>query len=804
VDALDDFRSNIAQIRAQGGYPVVNHPLGGAGWNWNSYDEALGIESNALHGVEIWNTEVDGSQSGQGGNVGRWVDWLLDGRILYAYAGSDTHDEANAIGANYAVITGGTFDRESLESSLRGGRVYISNGPALSIEVDAYGQTLFMGTRHAVPYGDPSPTITVRTAYHFGSADTGSISFYSGRVGDPWGEIRIIHQTGLTGSGTISTQASLTTDYVSWYRAYLEVGGGAKAAYTNPVFFVPSYGNDHCANATPLYGDGVFAVDNTAGTGLDADPGCASMGSDVWYEWTAAATGTVTMDMCDGTTNYDSALAAWEGPSGCPTSLITCNDDVCGLRSQVTFACTIGAVYMIQVGGWNGETGTGTLTVNTDGGSCTDTIYCTSLPNSTGTTASLSWSGSCAVADNNFTLNMAGGPASQPGLFIYSASQASNPFGNGILCLSGTINRLNPPIFMDGAGTMSKFVDLANPPSSSAAITAGSTWHFQAWYRDATGGGAGYNLSDGLEITFAPGPYEGMVLVPGGTFEMGRHVGSGDQDETPLHTVSLDAFYMDGNQVSIEKYVTYLNNALARGEVTVTNNVVYQVGGAAQPLCDTFWSSGCSHLDWDGSAFSTISGWEEQPINLVSWYGACAYANGRSRDNGLTPCYDESDWSCDFTADGYRLPTEAEWEYAARGGEHNPYYMYPWGDSIDGSKANYLGSGDPYESDSPATTPVGYYDGSQTPAGVDMANGHGLYDAVGNVREWCWDWYDSSYYSNSPSNNPTGPTSGSLRVGRGGGSNYATPFLRSAYRDARPPTQRYCTNGLGRVVAAFP
>ncbi|MDP6520957.1 MAG: formylglycine-generating enzyme family protein, partial [Planctomycetota bacterium] len=280
-------------------------------------------------------------------------------------------------------------------------------------------------------------------------------------------------------------------------------------------------------------------------------------------------------------------------------------------------------------------------------------------------------------------------------------------------------------------------------------------------------------------------------------------------NELPLHTVNLDAFYMDTHEVTILEYAEYLNNALARGEVTVSGNVVYQAGGAAQALCDTSGSSGYSHLLWDGTSFSAdpshpVTGsWAEHPMNQVSWYGACAYANGKSRDAGLDPCYDESDWSCDFTKNGYRLPTEAEWEYAARGGEHSPYYMYPWGDSIDGSQANYGSSGDPYVAASPQTTPVGYYDGSQTPAGVDMANGYGLYDMSGNVWEWCWDWYDSNYYSNSPTDNPTGPATGSYRVIRGGDWAHGTWYLRSADRNDFSPTVRGDIIGV-RVLAVRP
>jgi hypothetical protein len=586
-------------------------------------------------------------------------------------------------------------------------------------------------------------------------------------------------------------------------------GAGNLTITTTP----PGGGNDHCSNATPISGDGVFLVDNTIGTGLDANPGCSNASADVWYEWTAATSGTVVMDLCDGTTAYDSILAIWDG-AGCPTVLLSCNDDSCGAQSSVNTPVVGGNVYMVQVCGYGGAQGTGNLTVQTmppaqndlcsnpdiisgegtfnfdttsasmDGGpdilcdafgtqdidydvwytwtatsdgtaiietcnltsvdtkiaaydgagcptgpaiacnddacglqtqiafsatagqvytvrvgtfpgasggvgqfnismftpyggyryddgtsddllgltnggelawihsfeadngsdtissiqvswgsalwmgyspgngspanvyvwddptndgdpsdavlltqyattvtnvdtdilndidipdtpvtgtffigaslmhsagqyvcpmdtgspfggeawivgevgmafdpsnlgangvfdnmgniipayfllraegsgsGCPSSIYCTSLPNSTGNTAGMAWSGSCIVADNNFTLHASDGPGGQPGLFIYGANQASIPFGNGVLCISAPILRLNPPVFMDGSGAASKVVDLANPPSTSGTITAGSTWNFQMWERDPAAGSAGYTFTDGLEVSF--------------------------------------------------------------------------------------------------------------------------------------------------------------------------------------------------------------------------------------------------------------------------------------------------------------
>jgi formylglycine-generating enzyme required for sulfatase activity len=159
------------------------------------------------------------------------------------------------------------------------------------------------------------------------------------------------------------------------------------------------------------------------------------------------------------------------------------------------------------------------------------------------------------------------------------------------------------------------------------------------------------------------------------------------------------------------------------------------------------------------------------------WNGAVAFCNWLSQQNGLEECYDLKTGACDFTKNGYRLPTEAEWEYAGRGGKLSPYLNYPNGNTLDQKAANLPNSGDPYESSGtngyPQTTPVAFYDGTTRqksefnwPGSMatyqtnDGANGLGLYDMQGNVWEFLNDWYGQNYYSISPYDNPTGPSSG--------------------------------------------
>jgi formylglycine-generating enzyme required for sulfatase activity len=287
--------------------------------------------------------------------------------------------------------------------------------------------------------------------------------------------------------------------------------------------------------------------------------------------------------------------------------------------------------------------------------------------------------------------------------------------------------------------------------------------------------GSNYRIKITADDGYTPTPPD-MVYISGGSFQMGDSFSEGGSDERPVHMVTLDSFYMGKYEVTNAQYCAYLNSALGQGLITVTSGVVYKAGsGTSYPYCDTSTSSSYSQIAYSGGVFSVRSkggrSMSNDPMVMVSWYGSVAYCNWRSQQEGKEQCYNLSTWACDFNKHGYRLATEAEWEYAARGGLSGK--RFPWGDTITHSQANYYSSSS-YSYDISPTR--GYHptwnDGINpytSPVGSFSANGYGFYDMAGNVWEWCNDWYSGTYYSSSPPNNPTGPTSGSYRVLRGGG-----------------------------------
>jgi len=261
-----------------------------------------------------------------------------------------------------------------------------------------------------------------------------------------------------------------------------------------------------------------------------------------------------------------------------------------------------------------------------------------------------------------------------------------------------------------------------------------------------------------------------MVLIKGGTFTMGGPVEETNSfhDERPLHEVTLTSFY-------ISKY-----------EITQKE-----------------WK------DVMGDNPSNFIG-DNLPVEMVSWYDALIFCNKLSVKNGRHPAYrilgktDPSDWGAapvypDINAvwdaveivddaNGYRLPTEAQWEYACRAGTTTPFST---GKNITTDQANYNGHY-PYQNN-----PEGVYLETTVEAGSFKPNAWGLYDMHGNVWEWCWDWHGS--YEEEAQKNPQGAVIGAYRVARGGSWTNNARFLRSAARGSSVPAFRESIIGL-RIV----
>jgi formylglycine-generating enzyme required for sulfatase activity len=281
-------------------------------------------------------------------------------------------------------------------------------------------------------------------------------------------------------------------------------------------------------------------------------------------------------------------------------------------------------------------------------------------------------------------------------------------------------------------------------------------------------GGSGVQAAAAAPVSPSGSPVPpDFVYIPGGTFTMGSPASEPGRDgNEALHTVTVGSFYMGKFEVTQREWVELMDS---------------------------------NPSDFKG---------DNLPVEMVSWYETIEYCNRRSQQEGLTPAYtidkgrsdpnntdgyDDVKWlvTWDRNTTGYRLPTEAEWEYACRGGTATPFFT---GDNITTNHANYNGNY-PYNNNA-----RGVYRERTWNVGSGMPNPYGLSDMHGNVWEWCWDWYGA--YPSSAQTDPRGAASGSYRVLRGGGWYDSAGYLRSAYRGFSMPSPRreYPGSGGFRLV----
>lgn len=284
-------------------------------------------------------------------------------------------------------------------------------------------------------------------------------------------------------------------------------------------------------------------------------------------------------------------------------------------------------------------------------------------------------------------------------------------------------------------------------------------------------------------------PPVGFSFISAGWFEMGDVYWNLVDTELPVHSVYVSPYYIHRTEVTNAQMAAVLNWAIESGLAEIVDEMVYNLEGDQQALFHLH--SRYCELTWNGSMLEVIGKRDAYPCTELTWYGAMAYCHYLTRMEGVfTQAVDLSDWSMDMIATGYRLPTEAEWEKAARGGQIGR--LFPWvGNSISHDQANYFSARN-YNYDVSPTRGLhpSWETGNEphtSPAGSFEANEYGLYDLAGNLYEWCWDWYSPGYYSESPDTNPQGPTEGDGRVIRGGYWKSGAPACRVSDRANNDP-----------------
>jgi formylglycine-generating enzyme required for sulfatase activity len=309
---------------------------------------------------------------------------------------------------------------------------------------------------------------------------------------------------------------------------------------------------------------------------------------------------------------------------------------------------------------------------------------------------------------------------------------------NAQYVLSGSVERL---------GTINKFA------ADILDILDGS--YIDGHEEEYTNFEQGFELMPKIAVRLSGGSEDSslsanFVRVEGGTFQMGS---TANDSEKPIHTITVKSFSISKYQVTQKEWQEVMGTTIRQ------------------------------QRDMAGRSLSLYGEGDNYPMYYVNWYEVVEYCNRRSMKENLKPAYRGSgdNITCDWNANGYRLPTEAEWEFAAKGGTKE--YI-----TTEYSGSNSVGA-------------VAWYDGnsgnSTHPVGTKAANSLGIYDMSGNVWEWCWDWYGG--YSSGSQTDPRGAVSGADRVMRGGGWYSSAAYVRSAFRYYDTPSNRNSSHGFRLV-----
>jgi formylglycine-generating enzyme required for sulfatase activity len=368
------------------------------------------------------------------------------------------------------------------------------------------------------------------------------------------------------------------------------------------------------------------------------------------------------------------------------------------------------------------------------------------------------------------TINRPPTIASQP------TSQSIEPGSSATLTISATGSApFTYQWYRGNLGATTAPVGTNSPTFTTPALTVTTKY----WVKITNAFGEANSTSVTVTVISAP---TGFALIPSGSFTMGDALDGAS--DAPTHTVNVSAFYMAQNLVTKAQWDTVRTWAISNGYSDLA------VG--------------------EGKA-------SNHPVQTISWFQMVKWCNARSQQEGLTPVYYTNDTQTTvyktgdvnvtnaqvkWTANGYRLPTEAEWEKAARGGLSGK--RFPWGDTISQTQANYYASSD-YSYAYDLSSEVNNYhptyatgaEAYTAPVGDFAANGYGLYDMAGNVLQWCWDWY-GTYDTGTPTD-PRGVISGTSRVLRGGGWASDASNCRTADRFYFGSSQTF--SGFGFRVA---